>query len=213
MRLSLRSRIVLTALPQLVLLAILGGIAVVLIYRLGNSINLILRENYDSVRYMERLKETLERIDSSFTFALADHEDLAKKQYDKQWEPFMENLKNEQNNITIHPKEDQLVESLAELGKKYRKAGDAFFGRPRGDPGRKADYFEQGLLNQFKEIKGTADDILKLNQEHMEEAGKSARDTARNRLSASSSRSWRPERSASGWSGARWRPSLVPFDS
>src|SRR5262245_35055319 len=80
MRLSLRSRILLTLVPLLVLLAVLGGAGVVLLYRLGGSIDLILRENYDSVVAMERLNEATERIDSSFQFALAGQETKAREQ-------------------------------------------------------------------------------------------------------------------------------------
>ena len=184
MRLSLRSRIVLTALPQLVLLAILGGTAAILIYRLGESIEVILRENYDSVRYMQNLKEALERIDSSFLSALADHEDLAQEQYsDEQWKTFRDNIENEHKNITIHPQEDQLFRQLDDLSKPYRDAGDAFYRLPKGDPKRHVAYFgPAGLRKTFNEIKSTADAILVLNQGHMESAGMSARETARNSL-------------------------------
>ena len=60
--------------PLLALLAVIGGAAATLLYRLGGSIDLILRENYTSVVAMERLNESLERIDSSFQFALAGEE-------------------------------------------------------------------------------------------------------------------------------------------
>jgi hypothetical protein len=69
--LTLRQRILLTLLPLLVLLAVLGGAGVVLLHRLGGRIDEILRENYDSVRYMQRLDKAVERIDSSFQFAIA----------------------------------------------------------------------------------------------------------------------------------------------
>src|SRR5262249_10908842 len=61
MRLTLRSHILLTVLPLLLLMAVLGGAAVTLLYRLGGSIGTILRDNYDSVLFMERLNEALER--------------------------------------------------------------------------------------------------------------------------------------------------------
>ena len=67
---SLRARIYLTLAPLLVLLAMLGLTGVVLLNELGGRINAILRENYDSVRAMQQLNEALERIDSSFQFAL-----------------------------------------------------------------------------------------------------------------------------------------------
>ena len=78
MTLTLRQRIFLTLLPLVTLLAVLGGAGVVLLYRLGGRIDEILRENYDSVLYRERLGEALEQIDSSFPFALARREDKAR---------------------------------------------------------------------------------------------------------------------------------------
>ena len=81
MTLTLRTRILLTLFPLLALLALLGSAAAVLLHRLGDRINAILRENYDSVRYMERLNEATDRIDSSFLLALAGLEDKARQQY------------------------------------------------------------------------------------------------------------------------------------
>jgi hypothetical protein len=57
MTLSLRSRIFLTLAPLLVLLAILGSAGAWLLYHLGGRIDVILRENYESVIAMERLNE------------------------------------------------------------------------------------------------------------------------------------------------------------
>src|SRR5262245_10027791 len=65
-KLSLRWRILLTLVPMLLLVLVLGSVGAVLLHRLGNSIDAILRENYRSVIYMERLNEAVERIDSSF---------------------------------------------------------------------------------------------------------------------------------------------------
>ena len=93
----------------MILLAVVGGTATVLIYRLGTRIEQILRENYDSVNYMRDLNEALERIDSSFQFALAGRETDAFRQYQDNWQPFNDNLPREQGNITL-PGEAELVE-------------------------------------------------------------------------------------------------------
>ena len=71
---TFRRRIIVAMLPLFALLVALGGTGTVLIYHLGNRIDKILRENYDSVIYMHDLNEALERIDSSFQFALAGRE-------------------------------------------------------------------------------------------------------------------------------------------
>ena len=49
MPLTLRRRIFLTLVPLVLLLAVLGSAGVVLLWRLGNNINNILRENYRSL--------------------------------------------------------------------------------------------------------------------------------------------------------------------
>src|SRR6185295_13254026 len=176
MTLSLRQRISLTLAPLLVLLAIVGTAGVVLLYRLGDSASAILRENYVSVRAMQRLRESLERIDSSFQFALAGEVDKAQQQYETSWPGFLDNLKVEQDNITV-PGEASLVTRLTELGEIYRTNGDAFF---RSDPSNRHDaYFEKsGLLDVFKELKDQSSQILDLNQSNMERASEAARETA-----------------------------------
>ena len=72
-------------LPLFALLVALGGTGAVLIYHLGHQIDQILRENYDSVIYMRDLNEALERIDSSFQFALAGREGQSHQQYQDEW--------------------------------------------------------------------------------------------------------------------------------
>jgi signal transduction histidine kinase len=209
---SLRSRIYLTLVPLLVLLAALGGAGVYLIHNLGGRIDAILHENYDSVLYMERLKEALERIDSSFTFALAGKEDKGQRQYAEQWPAYLKHLHDEQGNITV-PGEAELVEKLASLTERYHRRGDAFYNRPAqivaravglgatstsGPPAaavvlcfdlveqqRQDDYFgDEGLLETFKEIKTTADHILRINQENMEQASSDAKASVRRSLIA-----------------------------
>jgi two-component system, NtrC family, sensor histidine kinase KinB len=184
MRLTLRYRILLTLLPLLALLAILGGAGYVLLSHLGGRIDVILRDNYDSVLYMERLGEALERIDSSFTFALAEEERRARKQYDANWKLYRYHLKKEQENITI-PGEGALVERLTALTEAYRREGDAFY-KLTTTPARKRAYFgpdgKSGLLARFTQIKEVANDILRMNQENMETASHEARATAASSL-------------------------------
>ncbi len=100
MSLTLRQRIFLTLVPLLLLLGVVGSAGVVLLLRLGNSVNAILRENYASVIYMERLNEALERIDSSFQIAMSgrDDEELLQKaheQYEQNWTAYLADLNKE----------------------------------------------------------------------------------------------------------------------
>jgi two-component system, NtrC family, sensor histidine kinase KinB len=180
---TLRQRIFLTLLPLVILLTVLGSAGVVLLYRLGGQIDVILRENYDSVIYMERLHEALERIDSSFSFALADRPEMARRQYDEQWQVYNKYLTREQGNVTIVGEQD-LVDRLTALTAEYRRQGDAFW--HIGDPdARRRAYFgeeggQDGLYQLFGKIKTTTADILVLNQNNMEEASADAKATAAN---------------------------------
>ncbi len=177
--LSLRYRILLTLLPLLLLLAGLGGYAVALLSQLSGRIDAILKENYDSVIYMLQLREALERIDSSFSFALAGEEARAREQYAQYWQPYLKNLGDEQHNITL-PGEQEEVDRLTALTEQYRRQGDAFYELPAGSKERHAAYFEAGgLLARFKALKDSSHAILKMNQDNIVAASGEARQTAR----------------------------------
>jgi signal transduction histidine kinase len=185
--LTLRQRIFLTLLPLVVLLTVLGSAGVALLYRLGGRIDVILRENYDSVLYMERLHEALERIDSSFAFALANRPKMARRQFDEQWQVYDHYLAKEQGNVTL-PGEQELVDRLTALSAEYRRQGDAFWQITDAQGQSRAYFGEEGgtdrLYQLFKQIKTTTAAILELNQNNMEEASADAKATA------ASSASW-----------------------
>ena len=177
---TLRQRIVLTLVPLVCLLALVAAIGIFLLRHVGNRIEDILRENYLSVEAMAGLNEALERINSSFQFALQGKKD-ARKEYDDNWTVYGHNLQREANNITL-PGEQNRVDELSALTTEYRKRGDEFFAASTvaeraelyfGDKGKR------GLLHCFHDIKKAAGAIRELNQDSMESAAETARQTAR----------------------------------
>lgn len=190
MSLTLRQRILLTLLPVLILLCVLGGTGVVLLRQLGSSIDVILRENYESVLAMQDLKDALERIDSSFQFLLVaqgvedpqERNELtnrAQKQLTDNWGYFDLAQEKEQANVTIFPAEEILVTELRELARRYRVRSDAFSQRAAAGDVQRDDYYgKSGLYEQFLEIKRQADAILQLNQEAMKSASQDASSAA-----------------------------------
>ncbi|MBX9789371.1 MAG: HAMP domain-containing protein [Pirellulales bacterium] len=178
---ALRHRIALTLLPLLLLVAIFGGFGIALLSRVGGRIDQILRENYASVIYMERLRENLERMDSAFQFALAGREPEARKQFDDNWRLFLEHYDAERRNITL-PGEGELVARLNRLGEGYHHQGMQFFGSTDAEFRRNAYFDQGGLLATFNEMKDAADQIARMNHDNMTQANREARQTARSSL-------------------------------
>ncbi len=126
---TFRQRILLAMLPLVRPAGRAGGTGAVLIYHLGHQIDQILRENYDSVIYMRDLNEALERIDSSFQFALAGREKKSFQQYQDEWKSF-----------DAEPRKESKQHHLARRGRTGRQAdqderrlspaGDEFFAHP-----------------------------------------------------------------------------------
>lgn len=186
MTLSLRRRILLAVLPFLLLLAGLGGAGAALMVQLGQRSAAILRENYDSVKAMALLNEALDRVDSSFQFALAGKEANARAAYATHWDRYQEQLAVEENNVTIYPDEPRLVAELQALTTRYRARAEQFFAHPAGDAARQKEYFgtetEPGLLQLFGSIKQVSAAIHALNEQQMQQASRQAQATARDSI-------------------------------
>ena len=86
-----------------------------LIYRLGHQIDQFLVEDYFRILYAREFNEALERIDSSFQFALAGQEKQAVEQYQAKWKSYAASLEDERKIVTL-PEEVELVDQLAKLG-------------------------------------------------------------------------------------------------
>src|SRR6516165_5361166 len=111
---SLRTKLMTGFAPLLALMVGLGVWAIVMFSRLGNNIDVILKENYRSVLAAEGMKEALERMDSSFLFAIGGEERQARDQFAEYRPMFERNLKIEQNNVTL-PGEQELADALTRL--------------------------------------------------------------------------------------------------
>lgn len=110
MSLSLRRRILLTVAPLLALLALQGAGAVLLLLLLGQRAGAILRENYESVRAMDRLR-----------LAARDAEDA--RDDPAPWADLDAQLEIERQNLTILPREAELFAELEAAVARFREGG------------------------------------------------------------------------------------------
>jgi NtrC-family two-component system sensor histidine kinase KinB len=126
---TLRTKLLIGLTPLLAIIVGLGLWAIVMFSRLGNKIDVILKENYASVLAAEGMKEALERIDSALLFAIGGEEQTGRDQFAEYRPVFERNLKIEQGNVTL-PGEQQMVDALAKLYTHYLTLTDRLFALP-----------------------------------------------------------------------------------
>lgn len=171
--LGLRQKLSLGFAGLLAIIVIIGAQSVMLFSQLGDSIDVILRENYRSVIACQQMKEALERMDSGLLFVLLGYDQEGKKLISANLEHFEQSLQVEVNNITL-PGEGEKAKELQSLFAQYKAAvGNVTEANLSADE-RRNDYFTK-LLPLFGQIKNTADDILHMNQQNMSEANDNAR--------------------------------------
>src|SRR3954449_483117 len=106
---TLRTKLLIGLTPLLALMVGLGLWAIVMFYRLGGNIDVILRENYRSVLAAQTMKEAIERMDSAVLFAIGGQEARAREQFAEFRPVFEKNLAIERGNITL-PGEQELTD-------------------------------------------------------------------------------------------------------
>jgi len=170
---TLNRRLLLGIAPILLIFLALGVYAIFLFSKLGGAIDVILRENYQSVVASQNMKEASEGMNSGLIFMLSGEEERGKKLFHDSVPVFEKNSDTEAHNITL-PGEGALESKVQQLHAQYMDAAAKFFALPAADPARRSLYFDQ-LLPTFTEVKATANQILEINQQNMVEANNEAR--------------------------------------
>jgi signal transduction histidine kinase len=176
---TLQTKLLMGILPTLALLVGLGLWAIVMFYRLGGNIDVILRENYRSILAAEKMKEAIERMDSGLLFAVGGKEERGRRQFDDNRPRFEENLRIEQGNITV-PGEQAQADELDRQMRGYLVAARRFFSLPTEKKQERVDLYFNELEPTFNMIRRAADQVLVLNQDNMTAMDLRARTNARN---------------------------------
>ena len=163
----MKRRILLWFCPILVLFLGVGLYAVLLFNRLGGSIDVILKENFESVLAGQQMKESSERMDSGLSFAIAGEEVRGRQLFDQNAPIFQQSLAKELNNITL-PGEGELANRIKADETRYQSLAQTFWSTSDIDA-RLRMYFSE-LLPLFTAIKNYAQEVIILNQVNMVEA-------------------------------------------
>src|ERR1700745_3140688 len=131
----MKRRILFWLCPILVLFFGVGLYAVRLFNQLGSSIDVILRENYQSVLAGQQMKESSERMDSGLSFALAGEEQRGRELFNENAPVFQESLQKELHNITL-PGEGELADRIRDAESRYQALARTFWETAGRDGGR-----------------------------------------------------------------------------
>jgi signal transduction histidine kinase/HAMP domain-containing protein len=161
---TLRTKLLLAQSPLAVAMVILGVIALQSNAELGRRSQEILKDNYRSVVAAERMKESIERMDSGAMFHFSGRGEEGLRMAKDHRVRFEESLKIQEGNIT-EPGEAELTAKLrrlwGEYQEKYRRVETS------SDAEKEKEYYYQVLNPAFVAVKDTADQVLSLNQDAM----------------------------------------------
>ena len=160
----------------LLIIIVIGIQSILHLTKLGESIDVILRENYRSVVACQEMKDSLERIDSGILFTLLGDVDQGKALIGRNTHAFERALQAEANNITL-PGEDERVALIRQAYQQYKAHLKDIEHESTQLTFRRETYFKE-LLPLFQQIIHTADEVLRMNQENMNEANDEARNDA-----------------------------------
>ncbi|HZJ55076.1 MAG TPA: ATP-binding protein [Myxococcaceae bacterium] len=160
---TLRGRLLAAQSPLAVALAVVAVLSVLTANRLGRAGERILSDNYRSVLAAQRMKESIERIDSGALFVVIGERERGVTLSREHRPVFERELQVEERNIT-EPGETEAAQALREAWNRYQVEYDAFLQLPEGDLRR--SYLDV-LQPSFTRVKAAADGILSLNQDAM----------------------------------------------
>ncbi|HEV3271873.1 MAG TPA: ATP-binding protein [Candidatus Methylacidiphilales bacterium] len=174
---TLNRRLLLGISPLLLIFLAVGLYGIYLFTKLGGAVDVILRENYQSVVYSQKMKEASEGMNSGLLFALSGEEAKGRELFRQYVPVFEKNSDDEAKNITL-PGEGDLEARIQKLHVGYLALADKFFALPPADPARRALYLNE-LFPVSTDVKDTADQILEMNQGNMLKANDDARKLSR----------------------------------
>ena len=169
-----RTVLLLAFLVVVAALAVLGGWSAWWLHGLGGASRRIIADNYASVVAAQRMKESLERLDSAALFRLLGRDDRARAQAAEHRGRFEASFQRAAANVT-EPGESALVGRIRTERADYLAHLEAFMSAAPAAP----DAYFTALEPRFDRLRGELDRLLALNQDAMQAKSRAAEAVAR----------------------------------
>jgi signal transduction histidine kinase len=134
--------------------------------RLDRAIDLILVDNYKSIKAAENMKEALEREDSAAMFFIASHADRARQQFAANDKIFAAQYDIAAGNVT-EPGESEIVVDIKARYAAYRTELERFLNPAAAKADEQSGVYFARLEPNFIALKTRLDDLLRINQQAM----------------------------------------------
>jgi NtrC-family two-component system sensor histidine kinase KinB len=175
---TLRRKLVLAQAPLALALVLVGMVSAVVTTRLGERSRLILADNYRSVLAAQRMKESLERIDSEAVLVMVRDVAEARTDIARHRARFESELRVQEGNITEHA-EHAVTDRLRAAWDDYQHALDQYLALPTGDATKIPSAYFSTLQPSFDRVKDLAEEVLTINQDAMVKKSDGAVNAAR----------------------------------
>lgn len=170
---GIRQKLMLGFVGLIVIVAGIGLLTMDMVSQLGDSIDVILRENYRSVIACQDMIESLDRINAGLLYSLLGDTKESRSLVDPNVDRFLAGLHAELGNITL-PTEGEKTDKIRNDFEVYRRVIPLVMSASLPLERRNQAYFSSSYP-QFKAIKSTARSILIMNQKNMQQANQKTR--------------------------------------
>jgi hypothetical protein len=172
---NLYKKLLLAQAPIAIALALVGVFSVIVVSFLGSHSQTILKDNYRSVLAAQRMKEAIERMDSSALFIAAGQREKGIEQAEKNRPLFEAELRVQEGNIT-EAGEKEFTAGLRNAWNDYQTKISRLEKTASAEEAKQF-YFAE-LEPAFYKVKAAADEILAINQDTMVRKSDDVRRTA-----------------------------------
>jgi two-component system, NtrC family, sensor histidine kinase KinB len=165
MKIGIREKLLLGLSGMLVIVTVISLMTIRQIDELGESLAIVLKQNYLSVVACQDMKDALERIDSGVLNTFIGNRENGERMVNEHKARFSDALNRELHNITI-PGEKEKAERVRSLSAEYFGILSMIMDSSKPEPIRRSLYYEK-LVPMFNELKAVSHEIFELNESNM----------------------------------------------